>query len=642
MPRTLSALVAVMAIGLGTAAAIAQIGSSDQKPQSVGTALIMGRVVEATTNAPIPGALVQIGSSRDDEMIVATDATGQFVLGALKAGTFHLEVRKGGYAESAFGQRRPNAFRGTPLTLADGERRGDVTLRLWKYGAITGTVVDEMGDPVIGVLVRAFTPCWLAGRPALTELNSVAVTDDRGVYRLSQLTAGDYVVAIIRRQSSSPASVIDEITRLRDGGDRKALQTFLEPLFEYEVPLWRAGEGDVIRMGSSLMRVEPPAPRAGASGLFIYPSQFFPAAPSVSTARPIAVIPGQDVSGIDFTLRPVRAVAVSGRVIDSSGPVAHFPLNLLPASSTDFVTDRLGPGATTITDSGGRFTFPAVEPGQYVVRGLKGPGGDYGVFAVGGVETSPAGGVVISTMREEFTSNNASKRLPTLYGAASASVTDRAVDDVTIAIRNGVRLIGQVEFSGGGPEPPAKTLESIRVSLDPIDGRSSGLDFEPGGSVKSDRRFETAELPPGRYFVRVWAPDGWLLESIRQGDRDVSDTPIDVASSALAPITVRLTNRPTVISGVVRTAAGDLIGDAALVVAFPVDRTRWIDYGGSPRRLASAGTTRESTFEAAMRDSFLGDWLAPESLAALARNAERVTVTVGETRALALTLGSGR
>jgi len=633
--------------------AIAQ-ARNDRNVTSGGTALIMGRVVEATTNAPVAGAIVQIDAGTNDTLSVATDSAGQFVMGALKSGAFRLEARKSGYAESTFGQRRPYTYSGMRLTLADGERRGDVTLRLWKYGAITGRVVDEVGEPLIGVMVTALARAWIAGRPVLTELNNVATTDDRGVYRLTRLVAGDYVVAVIRQQGSTPASVVDEIHRLRQAGDQKALLAFMEPLFNYEVPLWRAGEGDTMRIGSSLIRLQPPTTRATASGLFVYPTQFFPAAPSASAARTIAVTPGQDVSGIDLALRPVRVVAVSGRVTDSSGPVAHFPLSLLPMSSTDFMTDRLGSSANTITDAAGRFTFPTVAPGQYVVRGLTGPGGEFGVMFAGGIETSPGGGIVISAMREEFSSSvSGPKRQSTLYGSATVSVAERAIDDVTIAIRNGVRLAGHVEFSSGGQAPAGKALEGIRVTLDPVDGRSSGLDFEPGGTVTNDGRFETAELPPGRYFVRVSPPNGWFLESIRQGDRDLSDTAIDVTSTSIAPITIRFTSKPTVISGTVRTAAGDQVGDAALVVAFPVDRARWIDYGAMSRRLASAGTTRESVFElrdlpageyfvAAIRDSFLGDWRDPAALAALARGAERVTLTVGETRSLALTLGSGR
>ena len=56
--------------------------------------------------------------------------------------------------------RRPSHW----ITLADGERIGEVIVRRWKHAAITGTVVDEMGKPAIGMQVRAFRREFAAGR----------------------------------------------------------------------------------------------------------------------------------------------------------------------------------------------------------------------------------------------------------------------------------------------------------------------------------------------------------------------------------------------------------------------------------------------------------------------------------------------
>jgi hypothetical protein len=64
-----------------------------------------------------------------------------------------------------------------------------VTVRLWKHAAITGTIVDEMGKPAIGMRVRAFRREFTAGRPRLCAgagiIQPSAFADDRGIHRLA-------------------------------------------------------------------------------------------------------------------------------------------------------------------------------------------------------------------------------------------------------------------------------------------------------------------------------------------------------------------------------------------------------------------------------------------------------------------------
>ena len=652
-------LITVLAFGLGAAGPLGQTrGPGAGQQLGGGTGLIVGRVVEATTNAPVAGALVQLNSNaRNGALSVATDSAGQFVLGALPAGAFRLSARRAGYAASALDQRRPGVGEGA-IALADGERRADVTIRLWRHGAVTGTVVDEAGEPIIGLPVRAYPRNWTAGRPVLGAAISMGITDDRGIYRLAELVAGEYVIAIIRQLGSTPASLLDEIQRLTESGDRKAAEELTRPLWTAGIPLSPPGLGNTLRIGSAVIELGRPFARSTPDGLLVYPTQYFAAATSVSSARAVSVIPGQDVVGIDFTMRPIRSVQVSGRVVDSNGPVPYFPLRLKHAALKEFENEGYGPGAATVTDAAGRFTFPGVMPGDYVVRGLKGPGGDVGFVHAAGVESSAGGGVVLSggvfagDMFEMPTPGP--NRKPTLHGSAPISVAERAVDGITVAIRNGVRLTGRFEFSGSAAVPSDKSLADIHLVVDAADGHTTGWDFERSGKGTTDRQFETVELPPGRYFVRVpRPPSGWFLDSIRQGDRDVSDVPLDVADVAVTPLTMRFTDKQSVLSGTVKTSGGESAGDAALVVVFPADRARWVDYGAMPRTFKSTGSGRDGSFElrglpagdyfvVAIRDDYLTNWRAPATLAALARTGERVTISGVDKRAVTLTISAGR
>jgi hypothetical protein len=88
-----------------------------------------------------------------------------------------------------------------------GEKVGDVTIKVFKFGSISGVVTDDIGEPVVGASVRLYRRNLVAGRRVLSQVNGTT-TDDRGVYRLSSLLAGDYYVMLPVVPSSSPRSVV--------------------------------------------------------------------------------------------------------------------------------------------------------------------------------------------------------------------------------------------------------------------------------------------------------------------------------------------------------------------------------------------------------------------------------------------------
>lgn len=183
------------------------------------TSMVVGQVVDGATGAPIGDAIVRLSASRVADPTaprdrVMADGEGRFFFSELPAGAYALQAAKDGYVPGQFGQRDPRGQSQT-LTLAANERVTDVRIRLWKYAAIAGRVVDEAGEPVVGVAVRALRKDVIAGRiqfgstEIAPEFVPSTLTDDRGMFRLSQLTPGTYAVAVPSTQSTLPASVLE-------------------------------------------------------------------------------------------------------------------------------------------------------------------------------------------------------------------------------------------------------------------------------------------------------------------------------------------------------------------------------------------------------------------------------------------------
>jgi len=628
----------------------AALWSQSAQPSS---GLIMGRVVEASTGAPVRGAIVQINTREHTQ--VMTDGDGQFVFGTVPAGRYGIRASRFGYQSAGFGQHRANGDRGDQIiVLAPGEHRADLTIRLWKQGAITGRVVDEFGEPAVGVDVDVFARVFVAGRPKLTRAFSAdSRTDDRGVYRLSRLVAGDYVVAIIQRQSATPAAYLPEFEQASRTGDRDAMMAMFMDFEQAGVGVPRLGSTRHIRIGSSLydLGTPPIAPREGR--VFVYPTQYNGGASQASTTRPITVGPGQEVAGIDFALRPVSAVRISGQVTDQNGPAGRMPVSLTPVGSTDFRVDRDGPANSTITDPAGRFTLQGVTPGPYILRVLKGPAADGGFGIVEAVAPSDAG-TVISRPREMIFEAPRAPLEPTLFATVPITVGDSDVNDVAVVVRNGVRLSGRVEFIGTHDSPSSEVIEKLEVEVERRDGGTTGSDLNTSAKVLANRTFETPELVPGGYFLRVPAPPpGWTLESVTANGRDVSDVSIDLIDKPVTSILVRFTDKPSTIAGTVRPGSRDDRLDEALILVFPQDRSRWVDYGRTPRSIRDSGVSRDGAFTfaglpageylvAAIRDDFISDWKDPAFLMKVAAFATRVTIGAGDQRTVSLNMGRVR
>ena len=162
-PRRVVALRSLLLTAFGVALVHAQMPVV--VPMPAGTNVVLGRVVEVGTDAPVGGAILSLtghfnaagkpaaptlgvrATELPPVVNVMTTADGYFVFRNLPAGMFTAAIRALGYVNSDFPP--------TLIEVRDSQKPTEVQFRVWKFAAIGGRVVDERGEPVAGVLVSA-------------------------------------------------------------------------------------------------------------------------------------------------------------------------------------------------------------------------------------------------------------------------------------------------------------------------------------------------------------------------------------------------------------------------------------------------------------------------------------------------------
>ena len=577
------------------------VGAQVPSKAPEGTGLIVGRVIDGSNGLPVTRVAVTLGgpAAPREGAVVLVDSQGRFLFRNLSPGTFTLTAQKSGWISGAHGRMRPGG-QSQPLPLRDGERIVDATLRIWRDGSITGTVLDDAGEPVAGAFVHGLRLIPAAGGQLMVGSAS-GRTDDRGMYRLSGLSPGRYIIAIGSRYTTFPMAYLEEDNAVRAAGGARgqgpsgiAIGTFPA------APSTRIG--NLLMAPSGAMPAPTPI---GEERLRVFPITFHPAASSPDQAIQVRLEAGEQKQGVDFTLALVPIVKVSGLVTGPSGPVANAQVRVSIASDLPFQSPLLIQPATTVTDATGAFTLLGVTAGRYSIEA-----------------TSSINGVAWS----------ASQPL---------SASDRDISNVALVFRPSARVRGRVVLEGSSPPPPPRT---VLVGLDSVDG--AGL--RQAAPTSPDGSFDLSGARPGRYFLRLDLPavagaasqlGPWVLESAVLNGRDVSDEAIELASGEAIDVVVTLTDRPSALRGTVRNARGQADSSASVLV-FPVDQKLWTGFGRSPRRLRTARPLPDGSFSvpalpagdylvAAVPDAEIVEWPMKTFLSTVATVARRVSIPNG-------------
>src|SRR5215471_19309458 len=179
--------------------------SRDSTPSPAGTARIRGRVTAADTGAPLRHAQLQLSSPQTGSQTGTTDADGRFEFGRLAAGQYTLTATKIGYLRAQYGQRGPLAAlnSGAPIDLGGSQKVDGADIQLVRGGVVTGSLVDEFGDPIPDASVQALRYQFVNGQRQLVRAGRVAQTNDIGEFRLFGLLPGKYHIFAMAQASTA-------------------------------------------------------------------------------------------------------------------------------------------------------------------------------------------------------------------------------------------------------------------------------------------------------------------------------------------------------------------------------------------------------------------------------------------------------
>jgi hypothetical protein len=600
-----------------------------------GTGAISGVITDAISGAPVPDATVSISVGTVRTAVArttreVTDSRGRFLFTKLAANDdYHLVASAPGYFDARYGQsslRDANA----PIALGDGQWFSAANIGLWKGGAVSGTVSDERGEPVVGVYVHVLLQTFVSGTKQLAS-GPLTMTDDRGAYRIAGLGPGTYLVSVPSVAASAPAA-----------GKAIISQTTPYAVFDADA---------AARLALSKYPIPPP-PHDGRH--WAYPPVYAPSAVSPADATVITLNPGDSRTSVDITLVPSPAVTIAGHVDAPDDALSALTLRLLPAAF-----DGLGLGsetATALVGADGAFTFLNVPSGSYVIdsrptslefvynlggpspRLPLGPGINGFSSTVNTVDGAPPG--------VQYGSMTAGPGAP-FWAREPVTVGGTDVTGLVLTLKHGVSISGHF------------TRETKDASKSPATFRMYGPRAEPAsgnlatGMARSNQipedpdALELQGIVPGLYVLRFFAPPGSLVKSIKSNGEDFTYRPIDLTDGRdLINVQVTYTDDLPTVNGAVRIQDNTI--KHVTVITFPVEPDQWSNYGLTPVRIKTTSPNAQGQFHLtslpegdyfaiALPSAEADGWSDPAFLKRAAQSATRISLKWGQTTSVDLT-----
>jgi hypothetical protein len=470
-------------------------GPRDHQAPQTGTARLRGRVVGGDSGMPLRRAIVRLsGQEFREGRVASTDEEGRWELKDLPAGRYSLSASKGGYVQLQYGQRRPFE-QGRPIELLDGQTIENVNFNLPRGAVIAGRIVDEFSEPVAEATVAAMRYRYINGRRRLIPAGRFAQTDDGGHFRIYGLAPGDYYLS----------------ATLRPAG---------------------------------MMGIE------SSDSTTSYAPTYYPGTASTQQAERISVGLGAEMSGVTFSLLPVRTVKITGTAVDSSGrPMAGAFVMLREdmRAGDGGMMMSFGGGGNRVRDDGS-FILPNIAPGDYVLEArpmmMMGPGRR-------GDEDPEVAFMALSVGGEDVTG-------------------------VSLVGTKGTPIRGRVTLQPASAATGVKPSEiSVNAMAADADAPMIFMGREMRDGLDDDWTFEVRAIQSPVFLRTFRVPSGYTLKSVLVGGQDVTDRGLAFKpGEPVSGVEIVISAASTSLSGTVTDDNGKPVPDYA-VIAFAEDRERW-------------------------------------------------------------------
>ena len=598
-------------------------------------------LTDETGNRPLRRVSVSIQAGEIDvPNIAVTDDEGRVVFRNLAAGNYLLSAMRSGYVRTYYGSKQPGRGPGVAVTVLEGQKVGDIQLRMPRGSVLTGTVRTAAGRPAPNQSVQATMVRSSGGDRRAIQIEGglgSAVTDDRGLYRIFGLAPGDYIVLV-------PSTAF--------GSEE------LRPMTTAELQ-W----ADSVVAGGTTAAPATGLPSApGAAASVAYAPVYYPGTSVVNDAGVITLRPNEERAGVDFSLQFVPTARITGRVVDGDGrPMNGISVMLRPTRTDgmDLFTSLFNSSARTAAD--GVFIVRGVKPGAYTMTARATPQATPGTNT--NAPPNPA-----AMMQQEMAAIMGGGAGFTHFAQEDVAVQGRDIADVVLTMRPGMTMTGRIVYEATTKTAPTDLSRTglmlmtapTGTGMNDLIGSMMGTGNTPL-KVETNGSFSVRGIAPGRYRLNTQASmmsmmagapavtGGWALKGAMAGGRDISDSPIEVRPGVDVPdVVVTFTDQASELTGIVIDGAGRPTPDFPIIV-FSTDRTYWTL--GSRRiqtaRPASDGKYKVTGlpageyFVSAVTAVDRTEVYDPEFLGQIVGAAFKITIKDGEKKTQDLKLGGG-
>jgi hypothetical protein len=424
---------------------------------------VAGMVLRLDTGEPLKKAMVILSDRESQGKSVSdfTDGAGHFRFEDIEAGSYKLFVIRSGFVSADYGQRKPEDP-GAVLTLHRGQEITDLIFKLVRTGVIVGHVFDEDGEPLTGAEVQGYRVYGRGKHREFGELDRPVLTNDAGEYRIFGLEPGRYYLAVnYQRWHVKFAEPPQPAKRLREG----------------------------------------------------YLTAFYPNTTEPAKASPVTLGAGEEIPGVDFSLKLSPLVSVKGVVHDA--PVGRAQANpevVLIAHDSD-LSSALRQRDIAV-NSKGEFEIHDVAPGTY----------DLVAFSFDSESQAQR-----STHRE-------------------LEVGNADIEGLILSILPPIGVSGRIQWDSPSPA----SIGDVTIFLSSINKTI----FAPtSGALKQDGTFVVKNVPEADYRpILQGLSDHCFLKSAKYGDSTLSNGSLSIHPRSDTSLELLVSCRAPHVSGTVLTS----------------------------------------------------------------------------------------